>query len=225
MRIIARRTLSDYVATLTGHKDQTAVKRDLDAWFNEVRKADGLHPRMCETPSPLSALWERTGSSSTSVATAIGWSLPWTMSDPQSGSNGSELTKTMTISTSGASSMVIEIKPIRTDADHKQAMAEIDRLWGASAGSVAGDQLDVLITLVDAYEARCCPIDPPDPVAAIEFRMEQQGLTRADLVARFGRRSHILDVLDRKRALTLSLIRRLRDELGISADVLIGRSR
>ena len=121
--------------------------------------------------------------------------------------------------------MATEIKPIRSDADHEQAMAEIARLWGAPVGSADGDKLDVLVTLVDAYEARRYPIDPPDPVAAIEFRMEQQGLTRADLEARLGRRSRILDVLDRKRSLTLGLIRRLRDELGISADVLIGPGR
>ena len=121
--------------------------------------------------------------------------------------------------------MATEIRPIRNDADHASAMVEIGKLWGAPAGSADGDRLDVLVTLVDAYEARRYPIDPPDPVAAIEFRMEQQGLTRADLEARIGRRSHILDVLDRKRALTLGQIRRLRDELGISADVLIGPSR
>lgn len=121
--------------------------------------------------------------------------------------------------------MATEIKPIRTDSDQEDAMTEIARLWGAPVGSVDGDRLEVLVTLVDAYEAKRYPMDPPDPVAAIEFRMEQQGLTRADLEARLGRRSHILDVLDRKRALTLGLIRRLRDEFGISADVLIGPGR
>lgn len=121
--------------------------------------------------------------------------------------------------------MAAEIKPIRNEADHRLAMAEIGQLWGAPVGSAEGDRLEVLVTLVDAFEAQAYPFAPPDPVAAIEFRMEQQGLTRADLEARLGRRSHILDVLDRKRALSLGLIGRLRDELGISADVLIGRGR
>ena len=121
--------------------------------------------------------------------------------------------------------MATEIKPIRTDADYAAAMAEIGRLWGAAPASAKGDRLDVLATLVDAYEARRFPIDAPDAIAAIEFKMEQQGLTRTDLEARLGPRSRILEVLDRKRALSLGLIRRLRDELGISADVLIGRAR
>ena len=121
--------------------------------------------------------------------------------------------------------MATEIKPIRTDADHQLALHEIARLWGAQAGSADGDRLDVLATLVDAYETRRFAFAPPDAIAAIEFRMEQQGLTRQDLVARLGPRSRILDVLDRKRSLTLGLIRRLRDEFGISADVLVGPSR
>ena len=74
--------------------------------------------------------------------------------------------------------MAGEIKPIRTDADHAAALAEIEQLWGAEAGSPAGDRLDVLATLIDAYEATRFPMDPPDPIEAILFRLEQQGLTR-----------------------------------------------
>lgn len=79
-----------------------------------------------------------------------------------------------------------EIKPIRTEADHAAALREIDRLWGSKAGTPDGDRLDVLATLVDAYEAERRPIDPPDPVEAIKFRMDQLGLTRKDLEGIIG---------------------------------------
>ena len=77
--------------------------------------------------------------------------------------------------------MVAEVRPIRTKRDHEAALKEVERLWGAKAGTPEGDRLDVLATLVDAYEAEHYPIDPPDPIEAIKFRMEQQGLTRRDL--------------------------------------------
>ena len=72
--------------------------------------------------------------------------------------------------------MATELKPIRTKADYKNALAEVERLWGAKSGTAKGDRLDVLATLIDAYEAKHYPMDPPDPIEAIEFRMEQQGL-------------------------------------------------
>jgi len=115
-----------------------------------------------------------------------------------------------------------EIGPVRTDADHSQAMAEIERLWGAAEGTRESDRLDVLLTLVDAYETSRWPIAAPDPVAAIVFRMEQQGLTRKDLEAIIGSRGRVSEVLSRKRSLTLGMIRRLHGKLGIPADVLIG---
>lgn len=74
-----------------------------------------------------------------------------------------------------------EIKPIRSKADYEAALAEVEHLWGAASGTQEGDRLDVLATLVDAYESEHYPIDPPDPIEAIKFRMEQQGLTRRDL--------------------------------------------
>ena len=77
--------------------------------------------------------------------------------------------------------MATELKPIRTKADYKDALAEVERLWGAKSGTPKGDRLDVLATLIDAYEARHYPMDPPDPIEAIQFRMEQLGLTRKDL--------------------------------------------
>ena len=92
---------------------------------------------------------------------------------------------------------------------------------GRQSGTPEGDRLDVLATLIDAYEARHHPIDPPDPIEAIRFRMEQQGLTRRDLEPLIGSRARVTEVLNRKRSLSIAMIRRLHTELGISADVLI----
>jgi HTH-type transcriptional regulator/antitoxin HigA len=121
--------------------------------------------------------------------------------------------------------MAADIKPIRTDADHEAALLEVERLWGAPSGTPAGDRLDVLATLIDAYEAQRHPIDPPDPIEAIRFRMEQQGITRKDLEAILGTRARVAEVLNRKRNLSIDMIRKLHDRLGISADVLIRPSR
>ncbi len=118
-----------------------------------------------------------------------------------------------------------EIKPIRTKRDYAAALEEIERLWGAKAGTPQGDRLDVLATLVDAYEAEHYLMDPPDPVEAIKFRMEQQGLTRRDLEEIIGSRTRIAEVLNRKRGLSIAMIRRLHERLGISAEVLIRPSR
>ncbi len=117
------------------------------------------------------------------------------------------------------------IKPIKTTADYKAAMAEIERLWGAKSGTPAGDRLDVLATLVDRYETRRFPIDPPDPIEASKFRMEQQGLTRKDLEDALGSRTRVAEVLNRRRGLSIAMIRRLHEKLGISAEVLIRPSR
>ncbi len=121
--------------------------------------------------------------------------------------------------------MATEVRPIRTKRDHEAALKEIERLWGARTGTAEGDRLDVLATLVDAYEAEHYPIDPPDPIEAIKFRMEQQGLTRRDLEGIIGSRTRIAEVLNRKRGLSIAMIRRLHERLGISADVLIRPSR
>jgi HTH-type transcriptional regulator / antitoxin HigA len=114
-----------------------------------------------------------------------------------------------------------ELKPIRTEADYERAVSEVGRLWGAKSGTPEGDRLDVLATLIDAYEAEHYPIDPPDPVEAIKFRMEQQGLSRKDLEPLIGTRTRVAEVLNRKRGLSISMIRRLHKHLGISAEVLI----
>lgn len=121
--------------------------------------------------------------------------------------------------------MAGEVKPIRTKRDYEAALKDVERLWGARSGTPDGDRLDVLATLIDAYEAEHHPIDPPDPIEAIKFRMEQQGLTRRDLEEIIGTRTRIAEVLSRKRGLSMAMIRRLHERLGISAEVLIRPSR
>ena len=115
--------------------------------------------------------------------------------------------------------MTAEVRPIRTKQDYESALKEVERLWGAKAGTSEGDRLDVLATLVDAYEAEHYPMDPPDPVEVIK------GLTRRDLEEIIGTRTRIAEVLNRKRGLSIAMIRRLHERLGISADVLIRPSR
>jgi HTH-type transcriptional regulator / antitoxin HigA len=118
-----------------------------------------------------------------------------------------------------------EIRPIRTEADYEASLSEMERLWGAGLGTPEGDRLDVLATLVDAYETAHFPIDPPDPIDAITFRMEQQGLTRQDLEPMIGSRARVTEVLNRKRSLSIAMIRRLHEQLGIPADILIRPTR
>lgn len=114
-----------------------------------------------------------------------------------------------------------DLKPIRTEDDYEQALAEVEELWGARTGTPKGDRLDVLATLIEAYEAEHYPMDPPDPIEAIKFRMEQQDLTRKDLEKILGTRTRVSEVLNRKRGLSINMIRALHQKLGISADVLI----
>jgi HTH-type transcriptional regulator/antitoxin HigA len=121
--------------------------------------------------------------------------------------------------------MTTDLKPIRTKADYKAALAEVERLWGAKSGTPKGDRLDILATLIDAYETRHYPMDPPDPIDAIQFRMEQQGLTRKDLEPLIGTRARVAEIMTRKRNLSIDMIRRLHEQLGISAEVLIRPTR
>jgi HTH-type transcriptional regulator / antitoxin HigA len=113
------------------------------------------------------------------------------------------------------------IRPIRTDADHDAAIAEVERLWGAKDGTPDGDRLDVLATLIAAYEDRRWPLTLSDPVSAIEFRLDQQGLTRKDLEPFIGSRARVSEIMNRRRPLTIAMIRKLSVGLGIPADVLI----
>ena len=116
----------------------------------------------------------------------------------------------------------MDIQPIKTEADYDRALAEINVLWGAEPDTLDGDQLDILMTLVEAYETKHYPIDPPDPVDAILFRMEQQGLTRKDLEPILGSRSRVSEVLNRKRTLSLDMIRSLHKFLNIPLESLVG---
>jgi HTH-type transcriptional regulator/antitoxin HigA len=115
----------------------------------------------------------------------------------------------------------MQIRPIRTEEDHRAAVARIEKLMTAAPGSVEGDELDVLATLVDAYEAKHHAIEAPSPVAAIQFRMEQQHLSRKDLEPLIGSRARVSEILTGKRQLTLEMVRRVKAGLGISADLLI----
>ena len=117
------------------------------------------------------------------------------------------------------------VRPIRGKKDYETALKEVERLWGAKLGTPEGDRLDVLATLIDVYETAHYVIDPPDPVEAIKFRMEQQGLTRKDLEPLIGTRTRVAEILNRRRSLSIEMIRRLHKTLGISADVLIRPSR
>ena len=115
----------------------------------------------------------------------------------------------------------MQIRPIKTEQDYEAALAEIEALWGAPEDSAEGDRLDVLLTLVEAYEARHHPIDPPDPVEAILFRLEQAGLERKDLEPYIGSSGRVSEVLNHKRPLSLNMIRKLWKGLNIPLESLI----
>ncbi len=115
----------------------------------------------------------------------------------------------------------MQIKPIRTRADHRAALKEIEGLMSAEADSPEGERLDVLATLVEAYEKKHFRMDLPDAVEAIKFRMEQNRMTPKDLVPMIGRINRVYEILSRRRPLTLEMIRRLHRELDIPAESLI----
>lgn len=115
----------------------------------------------------------------------------------------------------------MNIFPVKTDADYRNALAEIEGLMAAKLDSPEGDRLDVLVTLVEAYEARNFPMEMPDPIEAIRFRMEQSGYKPTDMVGIFGATHRFYEVMGGKRSLSLGMIRRLYADLGIPADVLI----
>jgi HTH-type transcriptional regulator / antitoxin HigA len=115
----------------------------------------------------------------------------------------------------------MNLKPIKTEADYETALKEIERLWGAKENTADGDRLEVLATLVEAYEEAHFPMDMPDPIEAIKFRLEQQGEDKKLLIGIIGNRTRVYEVLRRDRALSLTMIRQLHQHLKIPAEVLI----
>jgi HTH-type transcriptional regulator/antitoxin HigA len=115
----------------------------------------------------------------------------------------------------------MDVRPIRTEADYRRSLAEIATLMDAEMGSPDGDRLDILVTLVEAYEAARISLEAPDPISAIVFMMEQKALSRRDLEPAIGSRARVAEILNRRRALTLPMIRALSRLLDIPADVLI----
>lgn len=117
----------------------------------------------------------------------------------------------------------MDIRPIRTDIDHEKALERIADLMSATRDTPEGDELDILVTLVEAYEQKHFPIEAADPIEAIQFRLEQLGLKRKDLEPYLGSRHRVSEVLNRRRGLSLEMIRRLHDGLKIPLEVLINR--
>ena len=115
----------------------------------------------------------------------------------------------------------MDIKPIKTKKDHAQALKRIEALMTAKANTPAGDELDILVTLVEAYEAKHYAIDAPDPIVAIEHRMEALGMERKDLEPLLGSKSRVSEVLNRKRKLTMEMVRNLHEGMQLPAEVLI----
>lgn len=115
----------------------------------------------------------------------------------------------------------MELKPIKTEADYRAALAQIEQLFEAVPNTPESDRLEVLTTLVEAYEKRHYPIEPPDPIEAMLYYMESRGLSRRDLEAYIGSRARVAEVLNRRRGLTIDMIRRLHNDLGIAANILI----
>ncbi len=115
----------------------------------------------------------------------------------------------------------MNIRPIKTEADYENTLYMIEQLWDAQPGTAEGDKLDILATLVDAYENQNFPILPPDPVEAILFIMENTGLTRRDLEPYIGTRARVSEIVNRKRPLSLTMIRKLNKGLGIPAEILV----
>lgn len=115
----------------------------------------------------------------------------------------------------------MQIRPIKTKADHRAALKEIERLMSAKPGTADGDRLEVMTTLVERFESLHEPIAPPHPIEALLYHMESRGLTRRDLEPYLGSRARVAEVLNRRRALTIDMIRRLHEGLGISAEILI----
>lgn len=115
----------------------------------------------------------------------------------------------------------MDIRPIKTEQDYNSALSRIEKLWGVKKDTPEGDELDLIVTLVESYEMKHYPIAPPDPIDAIKFRMEQMGMTSADMVQYLGSQSRVSEILNRKRHLTLNMIKSLYKGLKIPAEILL----
>lgn len=115
----------------------------------------------------------------------------------------------------------MDIKPIKTDADYRAALNEIENLMMAGADTPEGEKLDIMVTLIEAYEAKHFPMDLPDPVEAIKFEMERRGLSVKDLEPMIGKSNRVYEILNHKRNLTLRMVWKLHEGLGIPAESLI----
>jgi HTH-type transcriptional regulator/antitoxin HigA len=115
----------------------------------------------------------------------------------------------------------MNIKPIRTESDYRVTLKEVEGLMSAENNTAEGEKLDVLVTLIEAYESQHYPLDFPDPIDAIKFEMEQKGLTAKDLEPMIGKRNRVYEILNRKRSLTLNMIRCLHEKLDIPVESLI----
>ena len=116
----------------------------------------------------------------------------------------------------------MKIKPIKTKRDYEETLSLIEKLWEAKPNTEAGDRLEILTTLVEVYERKHFPIFPPDPIEAIKFRMEQLGFNKVDLTTCLGGLNRVSEILQRKRKLTINMIRNLHDKLGIPFESLMG---
>jgi HTH-type transcriptional regulator/antitoxin HigA len=115
----------------------------------------------------------------------------------------------------------MDIKPIKTEQDYNSAINRIEELWGVKKDTPEGDEFELIVTLVESYEIKHYPIAPPDPIDAIKFRMEQMNMTKADMVQYLGSQSRVSEILNRKRSLTLSMIKALYKGLKIPAEILL----
>lgn len=118
----------------------------------------------------------------------------------------------------------MNICPVKSEADYNRALSEIKRLWGAKKNTKEGNKLDILLVLVEDYERKHHPIDLPDPIEAIKFRMEQMNLTRKDLEPYIGKRGRVSEILNHQRNLSMNMIRKLHVNLNIPLESLIGKT-
>lgn len=119
----------------------------------------------------------------------------------------------------------MRIKPIKNERDYEKALQRVEELWDTREGSAQRDELDVLVTLIEAYEREHYPMDLPGPIEAIRFRLEQSGKSLRDLIGLIGQRTRVYEVMRSDRPLSLNMVRRLHEKLGIPAEVLIQRAR